>query len=116
VDSVVQLGQRPGGIDGVAATAQSREETQEGIGQKETMIPITDLQWRAYELTQQEKLSLEDAAKEMEMDVSEVGRMLWSMKLHHPTLFTDISSDGRRFDHGVSRFGGWCEGDVVKKF
>ena len=80
------------------------------------MTPITDLQWRAYELTQQEGLSLENAAKEMRMDEIQVMRLLCRMRTDHPVLFTDISSDGRKFNPGVSQFGGWCENDVVKKF
>jgi hypothetical protein len=69
-----------------------------------------------YRLTNQEGLSLEDTAKEMGVCEIQVMLVLRQMRDQHPDLFTDISSDGRRFDHGVSRYGGWCEGDVVKKF
>ncbi len=80
------------------------------------MTPITDLQWNAYELTQQEGLSLEGAAKEMRVTVEEVERLLFWLRAREPDLFTDILSDGRRFEHGVSRYGGWCEGEVKEKF
>ena len=80
------------------------------------MTPITDQQWKAYELTQQEGLSLEDAAKEMGFADWFVEQMLHCMKSDHPDLFTDISSDGRRFDHGVSRYGGWCEDQMIERF
>ena len=80
------------------------------------MTPITDLQWEAYRLIQQEGLSIEDAAKEMGVDEIQVMWMLCQMRTDHPDLFADISSDGRRFDHGVSRYGGWCEGEVKEKF
>ncbi len=115
MDSVIQPGQCLGGIDGVAAVAQGREEKTEGIGK---MTPITDQQWKAYELTHPDHggMDLEDAAKEMGLSVEEVTRILWWLKQREPDLFTDISSDGRMFNYGVSRFSGWCEGKVVKKF
>ncbi len=80
------------------------------------MTLISDLQWNVYRLTQQEGKSIEDTAKEMGVDEIQVMRMLCQMRTTYSDLFTDISSDGRRFDHGVSRFGGWCECEVVKKF
>ncbi len=79
---------------------------------------VTDKMWKVYELTHPDHqgLSVKKAAKEMGVLVCEVQRMLRAMRFFHPDLFIDIISDGRRFDRGVSRFGGWCEGDVVKKF
>ena len=80
------------------------------------MTPIMDLQWEAYRLTQQEGKSIENAAKEMGVDEIHVVRMLCRMRTTYPDLFVDISGDGRRFDHGVSRYDGWCEGEVKEKF
>jgi hypothetical protein len=80
------------------------------------MTPITDLQWEAYRLTNQEGLSLEDAAKEMGISPQELRYILYSLRAREPDLFTDISSDGRRFDHGVSRYGGWCEDQIEERF
>ena len=76
------------------------------------------LQWEAYRLVHpdHEGLSYEEAAKKMGVTEYVVEWLLDYMKRDHPDLFTDISSDGQRFEHGVSRYGGWCEGDVVKKF
>ncbi len=82
------------------------------------MNNITDDMWRVYYLCHKDHcgLSVADAAKKMKMCSSEVQVLLSSLKRQYSTLFTDISSDGQRFEHGVSRYGGWCEGDVVKKF
>lgn len=79
---------------------------------------ITDDMWEAYRLTHPDHqgLSVKDTAKEMGVTVEEVSQMLYWLRVREPDLFTDISSDGRRFDHGVSRFGGWCEGDVKERF
>ncbi len=79
---------------------------------------ITDEQWTAYRLCHpdHEGKSYEKAAKEMGVSVDWVRILLMAVENVHPDLFTDISSDGRWFDHGVSRYGGWCEGDVKKQF
>lgn len=82
------------------------------------MTPVTKQQWEAYRLchSDHEGLSAEEAAEKMGILEYQVKEMLRHMKLHHPDLFTDISGDGRRPDHGVSRYGGWCEGMVKERF
>jgi len=84
------------------------------------VITPTPLQWEAYRLTHpdHEGLSTEEAAEKMRVTEYRVKEMLRHMKLYHPTLFTDISSDGRRpaGRRGVSRFGSWCDGNVKKRF
>ena len=80
------------------------------------MTPITNDMWRAYRLTHQEGLSHKEAAEKMGVTESVVKRLLFWLKSNHPDLFVDISSDGRRFDHGVSRYGSWCDGEIKEKF
>ena len=79
---------------------------------------ITDEQWTAYRLCHpdHEDMSYEEAAEEMGVGVDRVRILLMAMERVHPDLFVDISGDGRRFDHGVSRYGGWCEGQTKEKF
>ena len=79
---------------------------------------ITDDMWEAYRLCHPDHqgLSLEEAAEKMGVNKDRVRILLMALEGVHPDLFTDISSDGRRFEHGVSQYGGWCESEVVKKF
>lgn len=79
---------------------------------------ITNDMWDAYRLTHpdHDNLSLEEAAEKMRVTEIQVMRMLCRIRTTHPDLFIDIISDGREFDYGVSRFDGWCEDGVVKKF
>ena len=81
-------------------------------------ITYADKQMQAYYLfnPDYQGLGIEEITKEMSTSPAAVEWLLSRLERDHPDLFIDIISDGRRFDHGVSRFGGWCEGDTVKKF
>lgn len=78
----------------------------------------TPQQWEAYRLCHpdHEGKSYEEAAKEMGVNTDRVRILMLAMEAVHPDLFTDISSDSRRFDHGVSQYGGWCDERVKEKF
>ena len=82
------------------------------------MTPVTPLQWKAYELTHPDHqgLSLKEAAEEMGVTESVVGLMMCAIEWDHPDLFIDISSHSKRFDRGVSQFGGWCEDQITERF
>lgn len=82
------------------------------------MTPWTDRDWQAYYLTHSDHqgLSLEDAAKKMRLSPQELKYILYSLHAREPDLFTDISSDGRRFDNGVSRYSRRLDSGVKKLF
>lgn len=78
----------------------------------------TPLQWEVYRLCVQEGLSCEETAERMGVLEYQVEELLRHLRVWFPDLFTDISGDGRRPEgrHGVSRFGGWCDGQIRRKF
>ena len=77
-----------------------------------------DKQMQAYSLVNPDYqgLSIDEIAKEMVTSQAAIVWLLSRLEQDHPDLFTDISSDGRRFDHGVSRYGGWCDSEIKEKF
>lgn len=87
-------------------------------------FPITDKQWRAYYLwhsdyqPDRQKKTIGAVADEMGVTPDEVREMLETIRRIEPSLFKDISSDGRRPEgrRGVSRYGGWCDGNVKRRF
>ena len=82
------------------------------------MTPVTDQQWEAYRLCHpdHESLSYEKAAEQMGIPEIEVARILSAMEFNNPDLFTDISSDGCRFDYGMVQYGSWCDNKVKERF
>lgn len=82
------------------------------------MCAVTKQQWEAYYLCHKDHqgLTYNEAAKKMGVNVDRVRILMMSMESKYPELFVDISSDSRRFDHGVSRFGPRCEGHIERKF
>lgn len=79
---------------------------------------ISDDMWRAYYLCHHDHrgLSYEEAAEKMGITFWEVRGKLRAMCFFHPDLFTDISGDGRRFDHNIKRYGNWCDGMIKERF
>lgn len=78
----------------------------------------TNQQWTAFYLwhPDHQGLSLEKAAEEMGLQEDHVKLLLRSMRRQYPSLFVDISSDGRRFDHNVVRYGPGVDRYVKEKF
>lgn len=70
------------------------------------MTKFSNEQWEAYYWCHRDlkKLSYEAAAKKMGVMVDEVEQLMMKMSEQEPSLFTDITSDRRRFDHKVERF------------
>lgn len=82
------------------------------------MSYITDEQWKVFELCHPDHQGLcyERAAEQMGVNVDRVRRMIGALESQHPDLFTDISSDHKRFDRGVSQWNGRFEKQVKNKF